>query len=117
MQTLSTPLQVEERTLFKRVDMNFAFVIFALNVIGLINLYSATHGVHVDDNSRLFWQQLVWLAGGWIIYFGVTLVDYQFFLRGAFSIHLFLHPLLWVWLLYAGPDAPIHGLVGTCQSG
>jgi rod shape determining protein RodA len=85
---MKTHLQVEERTLFRRIDLNYAFVIFALNVIGLINLYSATHGVHVDDNSRLFWQQLVWLVGGWIIYFGVTVVDYQFFFRGAFFVYV-----------------------------
>ncbi len=87
MGTLKTQLQVEERTLFKRLDLNFAFVIFALNLIGLINLYSATHGVHVDDNSRLFWQQLIWLMGGWILFFGVTLVDYQFFFRGSYVIY------------------------------
>lgn len=89
MGTLKTQLQVEERTFFTRLDLNFAFVIFALNLIGLINLYSATHGVHVDDNSRLFWQQIVWLFAGWILYFSVTLVDYQFFFRGAYFIYAF----------------------------
>lgn len=88
MATFKSQLQVEERTLFKRLDLNFAFVIFALNLIGLINLYSATHGVHVDESSRLFWQQLVWLAVGWLIYFGVTLVDYQFFFRGAYFVYI-----------------------------
>lgn len=80
-------MQVEGRTLFNRVDWNFAFVIFALNVIGLINLYSATHGVHSSGNSNLFWMQIVWLTAGWGVYFVVTLIDYKFFIRFAYVFY------------------------------
>ena len=59
---LSTGLQVEERNRFSRLDLNFAFVILALNLIGLINLYSATHGLFSKDKMDLFWMQLVWLS-------------------------------------------------------
>ena len=55
---LSTSLQVEERHRFSRLDLNFAFVILALNLIGLINLYSATHGLFSKDKMDLFWMQL-----------------------------------------------------------
>ena len=47
-------MQVEERTFFKRIDWNFVLVILALNVVGLINLYSATHGPHSADVEPLF---------------------------------------------------------------
>ncbi len=80
-------IQVEGRTLFNRVDWNFAFVIFALNVIGLINLYSATHGVHSSGNSNLFWMQIIWLSVGWAVYFVVTLIDYKFFIRFAYLFY------------------------------
>lgn len=69
-------LHVEERTLFKRIDLNFIFVILALNVIGLINLYSATHGPNSKDVESLFVNQIVWLLAGWCLFFIVTLIDY-----------------------------------------
>ncbi len=82
-------LQVEQRTLFHRLDMNLIFVILALNLIGLINLYSATHGALHAENSNLFWQQIVWLIIGWGIFFTMTWFDYDWFRRAS-------------WFLYAG---------------
>ncbi|MCB9026605.1 MAG: rod shape-determining protein RodA [Bdellovibrionaceae bacterium] len=84
---MSTNLKVKERSFFQRLDLNFVFVILALNVIGLINLYSATHSLNVTYNERLFFQQLVWLFGGWFLFFLITLVDYEFWKR--FSIFFY----------------------------
>ena len=79
--------QVSERTFLKRIDWNFAGVILALNVIGLINLYSATHG-HADiGTDRLFLSQIFWLVGGWILFFIVTIIDYTIFTRLSFVIY------------------------------
>jgi rod shape determining protein RodA len=80
-------MQVEERTFFRRLDANLLFVILALNVIGLINLYSATHGISPTSQSNLFWQQLVWLVIGWMIFLGMTLVDYKIFKRAAYILY------------------------------
>ncbi len=80
-------LQIEERNLLSRLDFNFAFVIFALNVIGLINLYSATHGLFSKDRMDLFWMQLAWLSLGWSVYLAITLIDYKIFLRGAYILY------------------------------
>jgi rod shape determining protein RodA len=77
-------MQVEERNLLSRLDFNFAFVILALNLIGLINLYSATHGLFSKDRMDLFWMQLAWLCLGWSIYLGVTLIDYKILVRMAY---------------------------------
>ena len=74
-------MQVSQRTFLRRIDWNFAGVILALNVIGLINLYSATHGHGDLGSNRLFFSQIFWLFAGWILYFFVTLIDYQLFLR------------------------------------
>lgn len=84
---LASGLHVEERNIFSRLDFNFAFVILALNLIGLINLYSATHGLFSRDRMDLFWLQIVWLCVGWGIYLGVTLVDYKIFVRAAYVIY------------------------------
>lgn len=81
-------LQVEERNLFKKLDLNFILVIFALNVIGLINLYSATHGPNSDDVANLFIQQIVWLAVGWSVFFICTFVDYIIVSRIALIIYI-----------------------------
>ncbi|MGZ5280106.1 MAG: FtsW/RodA/SpoVE family cell cycle protein, partial [Pseudobdellovibrionaceae bacterium] len=80
-------LQVEERTLFKRIDWNFVLVILALNLVGLINLYSATHGPHSNDVEPLFVNQLVWLAAGWSVFFISTLLDYSFINRIAYIVY------------------------------
>src|SRR5476649_1732976 len=84
---LSSGLQVEERNRFSRLDLNFAFVILALNMIGLINLYSATHGLFSKDKMDLFWMELVWLSIGWGVYLAITLIDYKIFIRVAYILY------------------------------
>jgi rod shape-determining protein RodA len=81
-------LHVEERTLFKRLDLNLILVILALNVIGLINLYSATHGPTTVDVASLFVSQIMWLIVGWTVFFVVTLVDYSIVQRIAIVIYV-----------------------------
>lgn len=85
---MNSNIQVEDRTFFKRLDANLIFVIIALNVIGLINLYSATHGVNLTSTTSLFWQQIVWIFLGWGIFFGMTLIDYNFFRRFAWVFYV-----------------------------
>ena len=53
-------MNLEDRTLFKRIDWNLIFVIVALNIIGLINLYSATHGPNARDVEPLFINQIIY---------------------------------------------------------
>lgn len=81
-------LQVEERTLLNRIDWNFVACILALNVIGLFNLYSATHGPYSTHVEPLFINQIVWLVVGWSIFFIMTLVDYRIAYRIAFAVYV-----------------------------
>lgn len=83
-----TGFQVEERTIFKRLDLNFIFVILALNVIGLINLYSATHGPNSRDVAPLFVNQIIWLVAGWSVFFITTLIDYSIVAKLAWPIYI-----------------------------
>lgn len=76
-----------ESNFVKRIDINLVTVILVLNIIGLINLYSATHGITESINNRLFWQQLVWILAGWILFFTVTVFNYQFYRRFAWPIY------------------------------
>lgn len=72
----SSNINVSERNIFSRINFWFLLPIFFLNVIGLINLYSATHGPNSTDVQTLFIQQIIWLFMGWGIFFFVTFVDY-----------------------------------------
>lgn len=82
-------LQVQERTTIKKVDYNFALVIFALHIIGLINLYSATHGPNSKGMATLFVSQIIYMAVGWLIYAALTLIDYRIFIKLAYPMYIF----------------------------
>jgi rod shape determining protein RodA len=88
MSSFSASMQVQERTFLKRIDWNYALVIFALNIVGLINLYSATHGANAVGVSRLFLSQIFWLTGGWFLFFMITFFDYNILLRLAWPLYL-----------------------------
>lgn len=70
-------VHISERNFITRLDIRLILLIFCLNVIGLFNLYSATHGPHSRDVEPLFVQQIIWLLGGWTVFFIMTFVDYM----------------------------------------
>ncbi len=82
-------ISLEEKTLVRRLDWNIILVILALNVIGLINLYSATHGPNSKEVESLFINQIVWLISGWSIFFISTLLDYAIVARICYLIYFF----------------------------
>jgi rod shape determining protein RodA len=84
---MSLDMHVERRNFFNRIDLNLILFIVALNILGLINLYSATHGVTLSHSTQLFWNQIIWLIIGWSVYIVVTLVDYNIFSRLAWAIY------------------------------
>ncbi len=67
---------ISERNFINRLDIRLILLIFCLNIIGLFNLYSATHGPHSRDVEPLFIQQIIWLLGGWTFFFILTFLDY-----------------------------------------
>ncbi len=80
-------IRVEERTILKRIDWNLVLFIFALNIVGLFNLYSATHGPHSQDIQGLFLNQIIWLGAGWSLFFIFTFVDYSIVSRVAYILY------------------------------
>ncbi|MFN7824348.1 MAG: rod shape-determining protein RodA [Pseudobdellovibrionaceae bacterium] len=92
-------LQVEERTLFRRIDWNLILVMLALQLVGLINLYSATHGPHSEGVEQLFVNQMIWLTAGWTIFMVATFVEYSILMKLAYVFYfLNLGAILWVTL-------------------
>lgn len=85
-------LHVNERNFFNRLDFKLIGIILFLNFFGLLNLYSATHGPNSISVESLFLQQIVWLLGGWILFFIFTFLDY-----------LWINKLVWLaYLLNVG---------------
>ena len=97
-------LNIEERTLFSRLDLNLVMTILALNIIGLINLYSATHGPNSVTMEPLFINQIVWLTVGWGIFFIFTLIDYSIASKAAIIIFI-LNMLAIVYTTFFGKIA------------
>lgn len=96
---MNLSMQVEERTPFKKIEWNFVLVILALNVIGLINLFSATHGPNSAGVESLFVNQMIWLLGGWTLFFLITFLDYFVLSRLAYIFYfLNLMAILYVTL-------------------
>lgn len=81
-------MQIEERTFLKKIDFNLVFVIVALNIIGLINLYSATHDPETVGIHRLFALQLLWITVGWGLFLVMTLVDYKVLSKLAYPLYV-----------------------------
>lgn len=80
-------LHVQERTFLSRIDLNFVLVILGLNIVGLVNLFSATHGPHSNDVEPLFIQQFVWLGLGWTIFLVMTFLDYVIVMKLALFVY------------------------------
>lgn len=72
---------------FQRLNKKFILIILLLNIIGLINLYSATHGITDSSNQKLFWQQIIWSIISWVVFFIVTGIGYNFFKRMTYIIY------------------------------
>lgn len=80
-------MQVERNTLFKKIEWNLVFVILALNAVGLMNLYSATHGPHSLGVEPLFLKQVIFLGVGWLIFFITTFLEYTLVSRIAYFVY------------------------------
>ncbi len=82
-------LQIENRTLFKKFDLNLIFVIVAISIIGLINLFSATHDVQNTTNQldQIFLTQVVWFAAGFSIFGILTILDYKILSKLAYVMY------------------------------
>ncbi len=101
---MNLAINVEERTAFRKIDWNFVVVILSLNIVGLINLFSATHGPQSTEVEGLFLNQIIWLATGWSLFFIMTILDYNILSRLAWVFFLLnLGAILWVTFLEPSP--------------
>lgn len=85
----------------KKLDFNFMLIILSLNLVGLLNLYSASHGVNTVGLSRLFFSQIIWLTMGWTVFLILTFVNYNIIKSWATYIY-FANLLFLVAVLFVG---------------
>ncbi len=81
-------LHINERNFLSRLDFRLIALIFCLNILGLFNLFSATHGPSSDNVETLFIQQIVWLVAGWTIFFILTFLDYLWINKFVWLIYI-----------------------------
>lgn len=83
--SLNLDLKIEERTAFKRFDWNYIIVILSLQIIGLINLYSAAYST--NHLNRVFFSQLTWMPIAWLAFLVMAKINYKTLLEYAGVIY------------------------------
>ncbi len=74
-----------QNNILKKIDWNLTLLIIMLLIIGLVNLYSASHSS--AGINKIFFLQLGWIGVGLLAYFILTFIDYNFIKR--FSVWIF----------------------------
>ncbi len=88
-----------EKNIFQKIDWTLVILVLCLHGLGLINLYSATHGPLDKNVADLFVNQIIWLGVGWSVFLGLTIIDYNLLNRAAYAVYFFnLIALLYVTL-------------------
>lgn len=76
-----------DKSFFQKIDWTFVMLILGLNILGLVNVYSATHGPLDKNVAGLFVNQLLWLGIGWTMFLVLTIFDYNFLNRIAYLVY------------------------------
>lgn len=77
-------MKLTEHKYMKNFDWALFGSVGVILVIGLLNLYSTTYGLTL---SKYFVDQIIWIMGGIVVMFLVSLVDYHFFNRYAYFMY------------------------------
>ena len=84
---------------------NFDWALFGsvgiILLFGLLNLYSATYELSIN---KYFTDQIIWIMGGIVVMFFVSLINYQFFNRYAYIIYAMTMVLL-ILVFFVGRSA------------
>lgn len=82
-------LQQPTTNILYRLNLKLIFIIIALQVFGLIALYSASYNSLKVGLEMIFWKQLIWLFIGWIFFFIFTFIQPKFFFKLAYPLYFF----------------------------
>lgn len=59
----------------KRYDYSFFGICSAIFIIGILNLYSATHSQGVGPEEGLYKTQIIWFIVSWMIGIGISFIQ------------------------------------------
>ncbi|MFH0893722.1 MAG: rod shape-determining protein RodA [Bacteroidota bacterium] len=77
---------MEERSIFKKLDLWMVLIFLALLAIGWINIYASSYSDNnqgIFDFSQKYGKQLFWIIGSFVIALMIMIIDIKFF--SAFS--------------------------------
>ena len=72
-------INAKETSILRFFNWNHVLIILALQIIGLINLYSAAHST--EHLNQIFQSQIYWILIGWMIFYFIWRLQYRFFLN------------------------------------
>lgn len=88
----------------KRYDYSFFGICTAIFVIGILNLYSATHSHGVGPEQGIYKTQILWFALSWLVGIVVSFIQPKNFYRLAYPSYLLCIMLL-IMVLFVGHSA------------
>lgn len=92
-------INLREKSILKGFNWNYVSMILALQIIGLINLYSAAYST--EYLSRVFYAQIHWILTGWLIFYFIYRLRYQVFLKHS-AVFYGLNLMALVLVLFIG---------------
>ena len=88
----------------KRYDFSFFGICTAIFIIGILNLYSATHSHGVGPEQGIYKTQIMWFCISWMVGIGVSFIQPKNFYRLAYPSYL-LCVMLLITVLFVGHSA------------
>lgn len=88
----------------KRYDFSFFGICTAIFIIGILNLYSATHSHGVGPEQGIYKTQIMWFCISWMVGIGVSFIQPKNFYRLAYPSYLLCIMLL-ITVLFVGHSA------------
>jgi rod shape determining protein RodA len=88
----------------KRYDFSFFGICTAIFIIGILNLYSATHSHGVGPEQGIYKTQMMWFFISWMVGIGVSFIQPKNFYRLAYPSY-FLCIMLLITVLFVGHSA------------
>jgi rod shape determining protein RodA len=91
----------------QHINWTFLVIVFALILIGVVNLYSALHIWGESGNVNLVWMQIAWISVGSAFLAALAFSDYRVLERLGYPIYIITIGLLAA-TLFSAPDTSGH---------
>lgn len=90
-----------DRRLLENFDWILLLMVLALNILGLVNLYSASYGFE-SGGTPVYVKQFYWMLGGLLIMTIILFVDYHFLKKSVAYFFYVLGIVLLILVMFVG---------------